>query len=157
MNIGMIIHSQTGNTYSVARKLEDRLKEADHTVFLERLEAIGQPSPRARDVRLRSVPDPEGYDALVLGAPVHAFSLSAAMQAYLKQIGSLEGKRVALLVTQRLPFRWLGGNRAVRQMRKACRAKGAQVCGSGVVNWSRAGREQRIAEVVEGLSRALSG
>ncbi len=60
----------------------------------------------------------------------------------------------ALLVTQAFPFAWMGGNQAVRQLRKACQAKGAHVCASGVVNWSR-GRERKTSEVVDRLSKCF--
>jgi uncharacterized protein (UPF0261 family) len=46
-----------------------------------------------------------------------------------------------------------GENRAIGQMRRICEAKGATVCGTGVVNWSRKRREQQIAEVVDRLGR----
>ena len=74
------------------------------------------------------------------------------MVEYLKQVESLEGKKVACLITQAFPFPWLGGNRAVRQMTRACESKGATVCGSGIVNWMKKRREQQIVEVVDQVS-----
>lgn len=156
MNIGIVVHSQTGNTLSVAERLREKLAAAGHAVALERLEAEGEVRPGVRDVRLKSVPDVEAYDAVVLGSPVHAFALSVAMQAYLRQVPSLAGKRVACFVTQFFPFAWMGGHHALRQMARACQAKGATVCGTGVVNWSRRNRDQRIAAVVDRVSRCLS-
>jgi len=155
MHIGLIIHSQTGNTCSVAERLQERLVGAGHSVKLERVEAVGEAPPRTRDVKLRSSPDPSPYDAVVFGAPVHAFSLSPVMQAYLHQTTSLQEKRAVCLVTQHFPFAWMGGRRAVRQMSAVCRAKGAEVRGSGIVNWSRRRREQQIVEVVERLGRCF--
>ncbi|MFO8034546.1 MAG: NAD(P)H-dependent oxidoreductase [Candidatus Bipolaricaulota bacterium] len=151
MNVGLIIHSQTGNTLSVAQKLEQKLLESSHSVTVERLQPVAEVRPRAKEVEFESLPEIDAYDALVFGAPVHAFSLSPAMQAYLGKLPSLKGKPVACLVTQFFPFAWMGGNRAVRQMRKACEAKGARFCGSGIVHWSR-NREHRSAEVVDRLS-----
>ncbi len=151
MNIGLITYSQTGNTLSVAQKIQDKLNAVGHSAALERLEPVGELHPRARDVEFKALPDVQAYEAIVFGAPVHAFSLALAMQAYLRNAPSLKGKRVALLVTQAFPFAWMGGNRAVRQMRKACQAEGADVCASGVVNWSRS-RERKISEVVDRLS-----
>ncbi len=155
MNVGLIIHSQTGNTLSVAEKLKEKLTGAGHTVTLERVEPEGDVAPRAKEVNLKSAPDTTAYDAIVFGAPVHAFSLSPVMQAYLQGLPSLEGKRVACLVTQFFPFGWMGGSRSLRQMRKGCQAKGGNICGSGLVNWSR-GRERRIAKVVERLASCLT-
>lgn len=154
MNIGIIVHSQTGNTLSVAKKLREALAQAGHTVAVERVEAAGEAKP-GQEVKLKAAPDPTKYDAVLFGAPVHAFSLSPAMRAYLAQVPGLRGKRVAGFVTQGLPFAWMGGNRALRQLRRACEAKGATVCGSGVVSWSRRDREGQITELVNQLSRSL--
>jgi flavodoxin len=37
MKIGIIIHSETGNTYSVALRLQTKLMESGHHVNLDRL------------------------------------------------------------------------------------------------------------------------
>jgi NAD(P)H dehydrogenase (quinone) len=151
MNIGMIVYSQTGNTHSVALKLQEKLAAAGHAVALERVEVIGEVQP-GQPVQFKTLPDAEKYEALVFGSPVQAFSLCQAMVGYLKQVPSLLGKKVACLVTQAFPYPWLGGNRAVRQMTRLCESKGATVCGSGVVNWMKRSREQQIVEVVDRLS-----
>jgi len=152
MNIGMIVYSQTGNTHSVALKLQEKLSAAGHAVTMERLQVVGEPRPGTKDVRLETPPDAGQYDALVFGSPVHAFSLSPAMTSYLEQVGSLQNKTVACLVTEAFPYPWLGGNRAIRQMKRICESKGATVCGSGIVNWMKSRRDQQITEVVDRLS-----
>jgi flavodoxin len=154
MNIGMIVYSQTGNTHSVALKLEEKLSAAGHSVTMERLEVIGEVTP-GKPVQLKALPNAEQYDALVFGAPVMAFSLSPAMKSYLEQIASLQDKKVVCLVTQAFPYPWLGGNRAIGQMKKLCESKGATVCGSGIVNWMNSRRDQQIIEVVDRLSTRL--
>jgi NAD(P)H dehydrogenase (quinone) len=151
MDIGLIVYSQTGNTYSVATNLQEKLSTAGHSVTLERIEVVGEVSP-GQAVQFKTLPDASKYDALVFGSPVQAFSLCQAMVAYLKQVPSLQGKKVACLVTQAFPYPWLGGNRAIRQMKRACDSKGATVCGSGIVNWMKKRREQQIVEVVDQLS-----
>ena len=152
MNIGMIVYSQTGNTHSVAVKLEEKLSAAGHSVNLERLQVVGGYEQGAKDIQFETLPDLGRYDALVFGSPVQAFSLAPVMASYLKQVGSLQNKRVAFLVTQAFPYPWLGGNRAVRHMKRACVSKGATVCGSGIVNWMKSRRDQQIVEVVDRLS-----
>jgi len=155
MKIGMIVHSQTGNTLSVAKKLEENLSAAGHEVTLEHLKTVGGVAPGAKDVQFESVPSTEGYDALVFGSPVQAFSLAPGMSAFMKQLPSLQGREVALLVTQALPFKWMGGNRAVRQMTKHCEGLGASVCESGIVNWANKRREEMITEVADRLGAAF--
>ena len=153
MNIGIIVYSQTGNTLSVARKLEERLSAAGHSVTLQQVTVVGERKQGDRDYRLETLPDVGPYDALVFGSAVEAFSLSPILTDYLKQIDSLQDKKVACLVTQFFPYPWMGGNRAIRQMRKLCESKGATVCGSAVVNWAKSRREKTIAAAVDRLSR----
>lgn len=151
MNIGMILYSQTGHTLGVAKKLQEKLSAAGHSVTLERVEVVSDVAP-GKAAEFKTIPDASKYEALVFGSPVQAFSLSQVMVEYLKQVPSLQGKKVACLITQAFPFPWLGGNRAVRQMKGACESKGATVIGSGIVNWMKKSREQQIVEVVDRLS-----
>jgi len=155
MNIGIIVHSETGNTHSVAMKLKEKLAAAGHAVSIERLKVVGEFKAGVKDLPLETVPDAGQYDALVFGAPVQGFSLSAVMTGYLERIASLQDKRVACLVTEAFPYPWMGGNRAIRQMRKICESKGAAVCGAGIVNWMNARREQQIVQVTDRLSGAF--
>ena len=153
MKIGIIIYSQTGNTFSVAQKLQKKLITEGHLVDLEKIKVVGKVTPRVKNIKFENLPDAGQYDALVFGSPVQAFSLSSPMSAYLAQVTSLEGKKVALLATQQFPYPWMGGNRTIGQMKKLCESKGAFVTGSGIINWSKSNREQRIVEVIDKLSK----
>jgi hypothetical protein len=157
MKIGIVVYSQTGNTLSVATKLKEKLAAAGHSVALEPVKLVGERKPGSREFQLGPLPDVTPYDVLVFGAAVEAFSLSAVMTKCLGQIGSLEKKNVICLITQGFPFAWLGGNRAARQMRKLCEAKGAAVRGAAVVNWMGKGLDRRIANGVEKLSKLVAG
>jgi len=152
MNIGIVVYSQTGNTLSVAKKLEERLAAVGHSVRLEQVTVVGERKQGDKEFQLETSPDVGQYEALVFGSAVEAFSLSPVLTEYLKQIGSLEGKKVACLVTQFFPYPWMGGNRAIRQMRKLCKAKGATVLGSGVVNWAKCRRDKTTARAIDRLS-----
>jgi len=92
------------------------------------------------------------YDALIFGAPVHAFSLAPAMKAYLEQITSLQNKKVACFVTKGLPFHRTGGKQAISQMKKISESKGGTVLGTGIVVW-RGGREKEIADLADKFSK----
>lgn len=155
MKIGMIVHSQTGNTLSVAQKLQEKLSAAGHEVTLEHLKTIGEVSPGQQNVRFENVPGTEDYDVLVFGSPVQAFSLAPGMKAYMKQLPSLGGRDVALLVTQHFRYKWMGGKRAVRQLTRLCEEVGGNVCEAGIVNWSNRRREEQIVEVTERLATAF--
>jgi flavodoxin len=152
MNIGIVVHSQTENTYSVALKLEEKLSADGHVVKVERVLPVGNVPPRTKNVEYESRPDVSAYDGLIFGAPVHAFSLSPVMNAYLSQIPSLEDKKLACFVTKGAPFKWTGGTRAIGQMKKICQAKGGIVYDTGIVVW-RDNRDKEIADLVEKFSK----
>lgn len=154
MNIGIIIYSQTGHTLAAATALKDKLSAAGHTVTLEQLKPVGQVDPSATHVELVAKPAVDAYDALVFGSPVVGGRISAPMASYLEQIASLQGKKVACLVTHFFVRNW-GGNQTLKLMQEACEAKGATVCGSGDVQWFSLGRKRQIAKMVDELANCF--
>jgi NAD(P)H dehydrogenase (quinone) len=149
MNIGIIVYSQTGNTYSVAEKLKQKLAASNHTVTVEKVIPSGDVRPGMKNVRFDTLPAVEKYDALVFGAPVQAFSLSVVMSAYLDQLSSLSGKKTVCFVTKALPFNWTGANSALNKMKSICESKSAKIDGTGVVHWGKTVREQSISSLLE--------
>ena len=140
MQVGIVVYSQTGNTYSAAEQIKERLVKAGHSVEIKRITVIGKPS--GKEIQLDSIPEVDNFDALVFASPVQAFSLAPVMKAYLAQLASLKGKKIACLVTKQLPFNWTGGNQAISQMENICQTKSGKVSGSVIVNWQPAKREQ---------------
>ena len=153
MKIGIFVHSKTGNTFLVAQKLQEKLNACGHEASILRITAKNDDESDFRKVILDGKPSPSPFEVLILGAPVRGFSLSAAMKAYLSDVESLDGKRVACYLTQFFPYRWMGGNSAMSQFLKACQGKGARIYGTGIINWSNGTkREKQLASVVETLS-----
>jgi len=155
MRIGIIVYSQTGNTLSVAEKLKEKLAAAGHSAEIEQVTVAGGRKAGDRAFQLETRPDVAQYDALVFGSAVEAFSLSPVLATYLREIGSLDGKSVVCLVTQFFPYPWMGGNRAIRQMRGLCKSKGATVRGSGIVNWSKFRRAKTTEQAIKRVTQAL--
>lgn len=153
MNIGIIIHSQTGNTLSVAQKLQTRLAAAGHAVNIERIIPDDEKQMDVKKVNLEKIPDVTAYDALVVGGPVHAFNITPALAVFLNKVPSLKDKKVAVLVTHQFPFAGLGGTQTAAKIRNLCKAKNAVVCGEGVVNWGSKKREKTIEEIVSRFSK----
>lgn len=153
MNIGIIVHSKTGNTLSVAERLKERLEPDGNTVTIERVIPENDDPAAAAKSPLKESPDTTPYEMLIFAAPVWAFSLSTVMKKYLDQLPDLQGKKVNCFVTHQFPYAWLGGNRAISQMKKALSGKGVNVNETGVVNWSNKERERNISEVIEKLSK----
>lgn len=154
MKIGLIVFSQTGNTLKVAQALEASLKDAGHDPQILRV-TVAPSDPKApQPPVLVDTPDPSGFDMVYFASPVQAFSLAPAMVAYLRQIPALGGKRVAYFVTQLFPFRWMGGNHALKQFKAALAAKGGSLTTGGVINWSRKDRDQQMARLLGELTAA---
>jgi flavodoxin len=149
LKIGIIVHSQTDNTYSVALKLQDALIQSGNEVEVKRVTMSGGDRPENKEkIRLEDSPEVDGYDALIFGAPVHAFALAPAMQIYMENLPSLENKKIALFVTKKLHFEWTGGSRAIGEMKKQCLSKGGEIAGTGVIVWNKH-KEEKITEVVQ--------
>ncbi len=157
MKIGLIVYSQTGNTLSVAEKIKLKLDEQGHNVTLEQIQISGKTPAQPGKFELTGIPAVEGYDALILGAPVQAFSLNPVMKAYLAQLPKLEGKKVALFVTKGLSALWLGGTGAIKIMKQECESRGAKVVGSAIVPWGTAKREDLIKQAVDNMGAFLKG
>jgi menaquinone-dependent protoporphyrinogen IX oxidase len=153
MNIGIIIHSHTGNTLSVGERLKESLLSGGYTVSLEQVSAVNEDPNAKEKVRLKSIPDISKYDYVITGAPVRAFSLSPVMVAYLSQLPGMDGKKVACFVTQHFPKPWMGGSRAIKQMVRFISQKGGKVTGTGNVNWTNKAREEQINDVLMRLGR----
>ena len=152
MNIGIFVNSKTGNTLSVAEKLRERLLALGHTVALERVVASNDGEMDINKIVISNPPSTQGYDLLVFAAPVNGFRLAFAMQAYLRGLPSLEGKRLAGFVTEAFPVPWMGGNQSLNGMEKLVNAKGGTLSATGVVNWrSPEKREVLIAKTIENI------
>lgn len=155
MKIGIIIHSYSGNTYSVAQKLKEKLLKAGHLVEIERIKIIGGEQPNDKQFQIENPPEVNQYDAVVFGAPVRGFSISPVISAYMRQLSSLKGKKAACFVTKQLSFNWTGGNSAIAGMKNICESKGGNVAETGIVFWKSKNREKEIDALVEKLSSSF--
>lgn len=156
MKIGIIVYSKTGNTLAVAERIREKLTGNGHLVTLEHFSAETLPQSNT-PVRLTAMPEPNGYDALILGAPVQAFSLDPAMSMYLAQTGAIQPVPTLCFVTQHFKKPWMGGNRAMKQLLTQLQKKGISAEPIGVVNWSSEQREEQIARVAQRCADALAG
>lgn len=153
MKIGIIVHSHTGNTYSVAQELKEKLVAVGHSVSVESVTASNDDESDAGQVQLTNKPDIDEYDAFIFGAPVRGLALSPVMAAYLDRLKAGMKKNAACFVTELFPTPDMGGNRAIDQMKQLCDLKEITVCGTGVVNWSNINRRKKILGIVEDFSR----
>ncbi|MBM4235167.1 MAG: flavodoxin [Firmicutes bacterium] len=157
MNIGLVVYSHTGNTFRVAEKIKVKLEERGHTANLEQIQISGDKPAQPGKFELTGIPAIEAYDALILGAPVQAFSLNPVMKAYLAQLPRMEGKKVALFVTKQLPALWLGGTGSIKIMKQECESRGAKVIGSDIVVWAPSKRDQTTTACVNNMQSYFTG
>lgn len=157
MKVGIIVYSKTGNTMQVAERIRAALVEAGLQTEVQRFSAEADNAQSNTPVRLTAQPDPNGYDAVIFGAPVQAFSLDPAMAMYLKQIGTLKNVPTLCFVTQHFKKIWLGGNRAMKQLLMQLQEKGVVATAMGVVNWSSDQREAQIEMIATQCVKALKG
>ena len=149
MKVGIIVYSKTGNTKSVAEKIKASLLHGGHDVTLEDVTTVGDPDKGPDQSQLKNIPETAGYEAVIFGAPVWAFSLCSVMKHYFGTVNTLQGKKVGIFVTQSFRKPWLGGNKSIKWMKKACQAKNGDVLKTGIINWKNEKRETQIEELVK--------
>jgi flavodoxin len=141
MKIGLIIHSVTGNTLSVAKELQKRLTENGHEAVLEEIKTEGKVEFGAKDAKFLNMPDLKGYDLIIFGSHTEAFQLEITMKIYFEKIERIEGKAICF-ATHQFPLKWLGGTGTVNKMKTYCEEKGLKVIGTSVINWSPESKRQ---------------
>lgn len=137
MKIGIIVFSYTGNSFKFAEEINKELTKKGHSVGIERIETDGDAQKMGNDVKFKTVPKVEGYDAYVFGTPVWAFHLNPIMNRYLSEISQINGKKAVVFVTKEFTPKWTGGNQSIRKMTKLIEKKGGKVKGSDVIVWKK--------------------
>ena len=155
MKIGLIVFSMSGNTLSVAEKLLSKLTADSHEARIVRLEVVPENAKPGDQVTLKNVPDISEYDAYAFASPVMAFRLPEISKDFLTRMDGIEGKQAVCFVTEQLPYPWMGGSRAIRTMKAKCGQKDVNVLDTGIINWSRKDRQERIDKLVERLGSSF--
>jgi flavodoxin len=116
MKVGIIVHSQSGHTVTFARAIAERLSKAGIEYDIELLRTKGIVKPRKKHVEFLRLPDISGYDIVLFGAPVWAFTISPAIIAFMRTIKSLKGKKALPFITHSLFAKVCGAERALKIM-----------------------------------------
>jgi len=152
MKIGIILYSYSGNTLSVGERLKVALTNKGNEVSLERITAINDKPNSGKPIQLSEIPDASQYDEIIFAAPVQGFSLNPIMKIYLSKLSDLQGKKISCFVTEHFPKPWMGGNHAIKQIKRLIRDKKGIVTDCSVINWSNSKREEQINEMISRLS-----
>jgi flavodoxin len=151
MKIGIILFSETGNTYSVAKKLKENLKK--HDVTIEKIE-INRTSKDRSEFEITYNPIVENYDILIFGSFTEGFKLNPVMRKYLED-KQLKGKKVLLFVTHFFPYKWLGGTSAMKELKDIMKFKQAKVLTTSVINWSSKKRTLETLDLINEFKKFI--
>lgn len=155
MKIAIIVNSITGNTLLVGEKLKEKFLSMGYEVEIKRIAPTCKEPVSGNDLKsmvLKDIPDLSPYDLIILGGPVHAFTISAVIKEYVRQSETLKGKKIMIYVTQAAPFGLFGGNRAISRLKEACEDKEARVIKTGIVCWSKNKREDDMERLLRDFS-----
>jgi len=156
MRIALVVHSKTGNSRSVADKVNVALSNLGHEVTIFSLSPLNPDVSKVSDVKLSSMPEVKGFDALILGAPVWGFTLSPVMQYYIANTVFPPSMAVYVFVTQYFPFAFLGGNNAIRGYEKLLSGKKQKVKKAYIIGWSnQKKREKSLGLILTDLPSLL--
>lgn len=147
MNIGIIVYSFTGNTLFVANRLKEALSDKN-TVNIERINSENDKEAVLSRIVLKQKPDLTKYDVLIFASPVNAFTLAPVMKVYLSQITNIYKKKVYMFVTMALPFDWMGGNSALKSMKKYLEKQEVSFKEVAIIHWNKKFREEQISNLV---------
>ncbi|MFP4162829.1 MAG: flavodoxin family protein [Chitinispirillaceae bacterium] len=156
MKIGIVVHTSSGHTLTFARAVESKLKSRGHQVDVLGLRTIGAVTPGSRSkFELKSPPELDEYDLVMVGGPVWAFKASPVIMKFLAQVKSLKGKKALSFVTMGLPFKFTGGERAIRMMNEELEASGADVLSGEMLHYMFKTDQKKLEEAVERICSAV--
>jgi hypothetical protein len=90
MNVGVVVYSLTGNTFSVAEAVKSTLIKAGLSVRFETIKAKNEDPNASGPVELTQNPSVSDHQILILGGPVRGFSTAPIVKAYIEQLPDLQ-------------------------------------------------------------------
>ena len=148
MRIGIIIHSKTDHTLSVAEKIKEKFILLNHEVNIEKIIATNDREIDITKFELTNSPKIDQYDFLIFASPVRAFNISPVISKYLSESSSLENKKIICFVTMSFPYKWMGGKNAISKMKNICGGKNGEVVCTEIINWNKKDREENINNMI---------
>lgn len=157
MKIGFIVHSQSGNTLSVAQKLMNQLIAQGHVVMLTHIKDENVNGSMQHPERYITVVDEveSNVDILFIGGWVQAFGLCRGLNYVIQHHFNIQAKQTHLFLTHHFPFEWMGGTSAMKQLSKLVLTKGLVVKTTKIFNWSRKNNQKNIELWVDSVIAQL--
>lgn len=137
MKSAIIYYSFTGNTHRIACLFADILKNKDEEAILVRIRPLKEQTSflgQCKEAFLgkkpelyRTLSNLKDFDRIILGSPVWALNPAPAINTYIEQCGSLQGKTAICFVTY---GSGIGKDRTLEVIKKALVAKGTRIAGT---------------------------
>ena len=137
MKSAIIYYSFTGNTHRIACLFADILKNKGEEAVLVKIRPLKEETTFLRQCKeaflskkpelYRTLLDLKDFDRVIIGSPVWAFKPAPAINTYIEQCGSLQGKTAICFVTY---GSGIGKDRALEIMKKTLVAKRARIAGT---------------------------
>jgi len=148
MNVGIVVHTTSGHTLAFARAIEEILKQKGHEVEILYLRTVGRVTPTGSgNFSIKNPPPLDEFDTVLFGGPVWAFKASPVIMKFLvEEVKQLKNKKALSFVTMGLPFKFTGGDRALRMMDEQLEASGADViAGEKLLYFLKNDKEKMVA------------
>ncbi len=117
MKILIVYYSLSKITKKIVEILKDRLTE---NFFVDIFEIVTDPpltvKTLTKNFEIVSTPSLDNYDFIFVGGPVWAFGLNYPILKYLENMKNIQNKKFLLFVTMGFPFKFMGGERALKIM-----------------------------------------
>ncbi len=133
MHIGVIYYSVTGMTEEFASRIANGLIKEKHHVELIKIKTNIEVTGPGRKFNVLNAVDCSGFDFVLFGGPVWAFSACPVVLESIRISKGLSGKKFIPFATMGFPFIFLGGKHAIDQTGRVAKEMGAEVVQNGVV------------------------
>jgi flavodoxin len=127
MNTLILVHSKTGVTHYIASIIKERLEQKGNSVSLVKIETDVPVDSDKTQFNITNIPDIKGFDNIIIGCPVWAFSPTIVIIKAIRSFSELRDVKVEPFVTMGMPFEILGGIRSIKIISQELGNAGAKV------------------------------
>lgn len=156
MKLNIILHTQSGRTGELCRKIAEVFRNAGHDTDISMLRTVGQVTARSSRFEIKNAPEISDEDWLIFAGPVWAFKASPVIMKYLGSIKNLKGKKVINVVTKSLPYPWTGGTQALAAMNSEVDISNGTVLQGEILQSFMKASPQKMEEVAQRILKTLS-
>lgn len=116
MKIGIFIHSQSGHTSTLGMAIVKKLRDKGQDVDIQLLRSEKRARPFMKHVELKTVPETEGYDVIVLGGPIWFLHPSPLILSLIDEIPHLKNKKALCFTTSVISGKFSNGKNVINKI-----------------------------------------